>query len=123
MSTRDSGRRNAKPIVLPVCGDASNPPILATLKLLSRRWILRVLWELRDGSCGFREMQERCGSLSPDTLSKRLSELLEAGIAERNAEGSWVLTDLGIALRPTLMALNEWSKAWADRVAEREPLE
>lgn len=78
--------------------------------------MLRVLWELRDGSCGFREMRARCRRLSPDTLSCRLSELQSAGIIARDPQGAWVLTELGVALRPSLMALNDWSKQWADVV-------
>lgn len=111
-----SNKKNAINVDLPRRGDENNPPILATLGLLSRRWILRVLWELRDGPCGFREMQKRCNQLSPDTLSSRLSELQVAGLVFRHDDGSWALTELGLALRPTLVSLNEWSKQWADAV-------
>ena len=44
-----------------VRGSRTGRPIMAALDLLGRRWTLRVLWELRDGSAAsFRELRERC---------------------------------------------------------------
>ncbi len=55
---------------------------MALLDLLGRRWALRVIWELRDGALGFRELQARAGGLSPTILSTRLEELRGAGLVE-----------------------------------------
>lgn len=95
-----------------VRGSQSGRPIMAALDLLSRRWVLRILWELRSGPRGFRAMQALCDQMSPNTLSTRLAELKEAGIVAHNAEGDWALTPLGHKLGPALMALDDWSKAW-----------
>jgi len=97
----------------PVAGSNSGRPIMAALHLLSRRWVLRIVWELRRGPVGFREMQARCEQMSPNTLSTRLSELKEAGIVEHNACGAWTLTPLGQKLGPALRELQRWSDAWA----------
>lgn len=100
----------------PVKGSESGRPIMAVLNLLSRRWVLRIIWELREGSRGFREMQTLCDRMSPNTLSTRLGELKEAGIIERDETGAWTLTKLGRKLSPALTAMAEWSGEWAAAV-------
>ena len=55
-------------------------PILPLLALLGHRWALRVLWELRLGACGFRNLQIACGNISPTVLSTRMRELRKAGL-------------------------------------------
>ena len=63
-------------------------PIMAALDLLGRRWTLRVLWELRDGSAAsFRELRERCDKMSTSVLNQRLAELREAGLVDAGAGG------------------------------------
>ena len=99
-----------------VKGSESGRPIMAALNLLSRRWVLRILWELRDGPCGFREMQTRCDRMSPDTLSTRLAELKEVGIVESDPAGALILTPLGRKLAPALMELDAWAATWAEAV-------
>nr|WP_296480961.1 helix-turn-helix domain-containing protein [Phenylobacterium sp.] len=93
---------------------------MAALDLLSRRWVLRVLWELRSGSRGFREMQSLCDQMSPHTLSIRLSELREAGVVAHDPDGDWTLTPLGRKLGPVLTALDQWSAEWERTVKPDE---
>jgi DNA-binding HxlR family transcriptional regulator len=92
---------------------------MAALNLLSRRWVLRILWELRDGPCGFREMQSRCEQMSPNTLATRLAELKEAGIVDHDPNADWILTPLGLKLGPALKALDSWSADWAREIDTR----
>src|SRR3546814_6777751 len=56
-------------------------PIMALLDLLSQRWALRLLWELRDGARTSRDLREAT-AISPTVLQSRLDELRAAGIAE-----------------------------------------
>src|SRR6202035_4396571 len=64
----------------PVRGSQTGRPVMALLDLLGRRWALRILWELRDGSAlTFRQLQARCGDISSSVLNDRLRELREAG--------------------------------------------
>jgi len=90
-------------------------PIMVALDLLGRRWMLRVLWELRESPLTFRALQERCGGLSPTVLNARLAELREARILELLPDG-YSLTALGRTLLAALRPLSEWAEAWARAV-------
>ena len=96
----------------PVRGSRTGRPIMAALDLLGRRWALRVLWELRDGRpVSFRELRERCDSMSTSVLNQRLTELREAGVVE-TGEGGYRLTRRGRQLHEALAPLDGWAKRW-----------
>jgi DNA-binding HxlR family transcriptional regulator len=86
---------------------------MALLDLLGRRWVLRILYELREGPLKFRELQARCGDMSPSVLSQRLKELSEAGILAAGADGAYRFTGAGRRLRQALAPLVSWAGAWA----------
>ncbi len=97
----------------PVRGSASGRPVMAILDLLGRRWALRVGWELREGPLPFRELQRRCDMPSPNILTTRLRESVEAGLIEKESSGRYGLTRRGRALAELLQPLDAWSKDWA----------
>ena len=87
---------------------------MALLDLLGRRWALRVLWELRDGSAPtFRELQAHCGDISSSVLNDRLRELRDAGIVTAEPAGGYKLTSDGSELLHALAPLDAWAKRWA----------
>ena len=100
----------------PARGSRTGRPIMALLDLLGRRWVLRVLWELRAEALGFRALQARCDAMSPSVLAARLGDLVEAGIVEGSDEG-YRLTAQGQALLQALAPLRAWAAAWAAREA------
>jgi DNA-binding HxlR family transcriptional regulator len=89
---------------------------MALLDLLGRRWQLRIIWELRDGALGFRDLQKRCDGMSPSVLSQRLAELNEAGIVGQPGTQEYELTELGQKLRMALAPLHQWSDEWASHM-------
>jgi DNA-binding HxlR family transcriptional regulator len=91
---------------------------MAALDLLGRRWALRILWELRDGPCGARELRNRCDAMSPSVLYQRLGELTTARLIEQDAGGRYRLTELGAGLSPAIGALAGWATAWAAEIAD-----
>ena len=99
----------------PVRGSQTGRPIMALLDLLGRRWTLRILWELREESIGFRALQDRCDAMSPSVLSQRLTELQEAGIVQQNEDATYTLTQEGTHLLRALAPLNDWALDWAER--------
>ena len=86
---------------------------MAALDLLGRRWSLRVLWELRYGPLGARELRDRCDAMSPSVLYARLSELTDAGLVAQDADQRYALTDIGRTLGSALEPLDDWSRRWA----------
>jgi DNA-binding HxlR family transcriptional regulator len=97
----------------PVRGSTSGRPLMAALDLLGRRWTLRILWELREGPLGARELRRRCDDVSPSVLYSRLTELKDAGLAGQDADGQYLLTAIGTRLRKAIQPLDKWSQEWA----------
>jgi DNA-binding HxlR family transcriptional regulator len=98
---------------VPVRGSQTGRPLMAAFDLLGRRWTLRVLWELRLGPLGPRELRARCDSMSPTVLYQRLKELRQAGLVTQGADERYELTALGRALREAIEPLSQWSRTWA----------
>jgi DNA-binding HxlR family transcriptional regulator len=99
----------------PVRGSTTGRPLMAALDLLGRRWALRILWELRDGPVGARELLARCAGLSSSVLYDRLRELTDAALVVRTDGGGYQLTRLGAGLGAALEPLDAWAKRWAGR--------
>ena len=97
----------------PVRGSTTGRPLMAALDLLGRRWALRVLWELRDGPLGARDLLARCDGLSSSVLYERLRELTGAGLLSREPSGAYSLTALGGDLAAAIAPLSGWADRWA----------
>jgi DNA-binding HxlR family transcriptional regulator len=85
---------------------------MALFDLLGRRWTLRVIWELRDGSLTFRELQTRCEDMSSSVLNQRLRELREANIVTFAHGQGYSLGEQGHALVNALIPLYTWAGEW-----------
>src|SRR5471030_1037458 len=95
-------------------GSRTGRPIMVLLDLLGRRWVLRLVWELRDEPRRFRELQDAIGA-SPTIVNGRLAELREAGLVELDAASGYRLTALGRELLQLFLPLHVWSEKWAKR--------
>jgi DNA-binding HxlR family transcriptional regulator len=94
-----------------VRGSKTGRPLMAAFDLLGRRGVLRILWELRDGSAvTFRALQA-AADLSPATLNTRLREMRAAGLIE--VDGGYQLSKLALQLPQALEPLHAWSVSWA----------
>ncbi|MFT3925059.1 MAG: helix-turn-helix domain-containing protein [Myxococcales bacterium] len=87
----------------------SSHPIMDLLEVLGRRWVLRILWELREGPLTFRGLQSAASDVSPSVLNERLAELREVGLLELG-EGGYEYTEKGRELAPLLMELDGWAR-------------
>ena len=96
-----------------VRGSTTGRPIMALLDLLGRRWVLRLVWELREEPQRFRELQERVGGASPTIVNARLRDLREAKLVELDPEAGYRLTALGQELLKLFLPLHVWSEKWA----------
>lgn len=96
-----------------VRGSATGRPIMALLDLLGRRWVLRLVWELRDKPRRFRELQELIGGASPTMVNARLRDLREARLVELDPKTGYRLTALGKELLRLFLPLHVWSEKWS----------
>jgi DNA-binding HxlR family transcriptional regulator len=95
---------------------------MALLDLLGRRWTLRVIWELRDGSLTFRELQARCEDMSSSVLNQRLRELRDANIVTFAQGQGYSLGEQGHTLMDVLTPLYSWAAQWGQPAApQRAP--
>lgn len=94
------------------------------LDLLGERWALLVLRELFWGNHRFAGIQEKTGA-PRDVLSARLRRLTEEGLVERRQysdrppRSEYHLTASGRAVRPILLAIQEWGLAHRPRAADQ----
>lgn len=95
-----------------VRGSRTGRPIMAALDLLGRRWAMRVLWELRAGPLGFRELRVRCDEMSSSVLSVRLAELTAAGLVVKD-DDRYALSALGERLAVAIEPLTAWADEWS----------
>ena len=99
----------------PVRGSRSGAPIMALFDLLGRSWAMGIVWNLRNGTLNFRELQSRCETVSPTTLNRRIKDLREARIVELTADG-YKLTPSGMKLYELMLPLSRWARGWAQRL-------
>ena len=88
---------------------------MVLLDLLGRRWMLRVIWELRSGPLTFRALREACGNPSPSVLNTRLKELRDTNLVALDEPQGYALTPLGKELLERFLPLVEWAEHWARR--------
>jgi DNA-binding HxlR family transcriptional regulator len=100
-----------------VRGSRTGRPIMALLDLLGRRWTLRIMWELRDGSLTSRALRTACDEASPTVMQARLSELREAGLLELAQGDGYGLTELGKELNQTFIPLQRFAERWSKHVS------
>jgi DNA-binding HxlR family transcriptional regulator len=98
-------------------------PVAKAMELLDQRWTLLIVRELVSGSEHFNEL--RCGlpRMSPSLLSKRLQQLVRAGIVDRQAKANdvrYVLTPSGQELRPVVEALGTWGVRWIGELGDED---
>ena len=81
-------------------------------------WSLLIIREAMLGRRRFREFETALG-ISKNTLSRRLSMLVESGVLEKapaedgSAHPEYLLTAKGSELAPVMIALAQWGDKWA----------
>lgn len=97
----------------PVRGSRSGAPIMALIDLLGSRWAMGILWTVcESGPLTFRELQEKCETISPTVLNKRLHELRSAKLLSTSPSG-YVETAVGRRIYEQLVPLGTIAKEWA----------
>lgn len=87
---------------------------MALFDLLGRSWAMGIVWNLSEGPLTFRELQQRCETVSPTSLNVRLKELTAARFVERTIDG-YRLTESGQELFSLLEPIGDFAKRWSRR--------
>jgi DNA-binding HxlR family transcriptional regulator len=96
-------------------------PVSKAMELLDERWTMLVVRELVCGSEHFNELRRGLPRMSPTLLSRRLHELVRAGVVDRQVEGNdvrYVLTQAGHELRTVVEALGAWGIRWIGELGD-----
>ncbi len=96
-------------------------PVSKAMELLDERWTMLVVRELVSGSQHFNELRRGLPRMSPTLLSRRLHQLVRAGVVDREVEGNdvrYVLTQAGHELRPVVEALGAWGIRWIGELGD-----
>jgi DNA-binding HxlR family transcriptional regulator len=89
----------------------------AALEAMGERWSFLILRAAFNGLQHFEEFQSELG-IARNILAARLGRLVEHGILDRHAlpedrrKIEYRLTDKGMALLPTMIALRQWGERW-----------
>jgi DNA-binding HxlR family transcriptional regulator len=92
--------------------------IAAALDVVGERWSLLIVRNVLLGLRRFEEMQQNLG-IARNVLQSRLSSLVEQGVLERRAyqqrppRYEYRLTEKGLDLWPTIVALMQWGDRYS----------
>ena len=98
-------------------------PVSKAMELLDERWTMLVVRELVSGSEHFNELRRGLPRMSPTLLSRRLHQLVRAGVVDRQVQGNdvrYVLTQAGHELRPVVEALGAWGTNWIGELGDED---
>ena len=103
-------------------------PVAKAAEIFAERWTPLVLRELLSGSRRFNDLRRGLPRMSQSLLSRRLTELEDAGIVERlppeKGRGwQYALTAAGEELRPIVEQLGVWGYRWAQKEVTRDDLD
>lgn len=100
----------------------NNCPLTSSLLLISGRWKLIIIWQLKASPQRFKDLQKNIPHMSKKMLSQQLRELEVDGLINRKNYGEvpprveYSLTSLGESLLPILTSLYDWGSQY--RIAE-----
>ena len=103
-------------------------PIERTLGVISGRWKAVIVYVLLDGPKRICELENQIVGISQKVLIEHLRVLEEHGLIARETfpdepqRIDYVLTSLGISLKPILSLLEDWGQHHAEELRETEKL-
>lgn len=103
-------------------------PVAKACEILEPRWTLLVLCEMWHGSTRFNDIRRGVPAMSPTLLSKRLKELEQHGLVERQHDSAsgeihYRLSSIADDLQPIVMELSNWAHRNIDTDVKLERLD
>lgn len=105
---------------LPLC------PVETTLLMISDKWVVLILRDLRSGTKRFGELMKSVTGVSQKVLTEKLRAMEEHGIVSRKVypevppRVEYTITDLGATLFPIIDAMEQWGWGYKKMVAESD---
>ena len=98
-------------------------PVAKAMELLDERWTLLLIRELMLGSERFNDLRRGLPAMSPSLLSKRLRQLVAAGVVDQQTDGGetrYLLSAAGQELRPVIEAVGQWGTRWIGELGDAD---
>jgi DNA-binding HxlR family transcriptional regulator len=98
-------------------------PVAKAMELLDERWTMLLVRELVTGSERFNDLRRGLPRMSPTLLSKRLQQLVRAGIVDKVVDGNdvrYVLTPAGDELRTVVETIGVWGVRWIGALGDQD---
>lgn len=80
------------------------------LDIVGDRWILLIVRELLEGPRRYNDLLHGLPGIATNLLADRLRDLVEAGVIEQGAGGTYALTPWGEGLREVVHAVGRWAR-------------
>jgi len=103
-------------------------PVAAFQKMISGKYKLRIVWDLKDGPRRYGEIRsgllrgtEGSGEIAPRVLSRELKALTQTGLIDRKDFGEvppkveYRLTPKGESFVPVIAAIKKWGARYLSR--------
>jgi DNA-binding HxlR family transcriptional regulator len=90
--------------------------VRATLQVLSGKWTLLILWQLRNGPRRYGDLRRAIPGISDKVLTQHLRDLESEGVLEREVRAarppqvSYCFSAYGSSLIPLIQALSVWGE-------------
>ena len=98
-------------------------PVTKAMELFDERWTLLIVRELISGSGRFNDLRRGVPRMSPTLLSKRLQQLVRAGVVVKvgsGAEARYALSPAGHELKPIVELLGAWGVRWVGELGDAD---
>ncbi|WP_370615707.1 winged helix-turn-helix transcriptional regulator [Mumia sp. Pv 4-285] len=98
-------------------------PVAKAMELLDERWTMLLVRELVLGSQHFNDLRRGLPRMSPTLLSKRLNQLVRAGIVEKRVDGHdvrYLLTPAGKELQTVVESVGLWGVRWIGTLGDED---
>lgn len=101
---------------LPIC------PVETTLTLISDKWKVLIIRDLRGGTKRFGELKKSLSGISQKVLTSNLRDMEENGLLTRKTypevppRVEYTLTELGCSMFPILDEMEKWGRKFKENV-------
>lgn len=101
-------------------------PIVIAQNLISGKWKIIILWELREHKKRFSELQRAIPAVTQSMLTQQLRDLEKTGLVHREVyrevppKVEYSLTSIARELLPVLGQLDAWGAKYMENQADKE---